>query len=123
MGKYIVAVASVIGLAAAGPAWSAAPAVVLKVGQTERFAAARLQPGERVRCVNAGHVLSVDAPASSAISNGTVWTQPGTTHFHLHVTAKAGGGYIADCGLGGFHWRTAVAGARSPRSSRSYLAI
>jgi hypothetical protein len=68
-------------------------------------------------------VLSVDAPASTAISNGTVWTQPGTTHFHLHVTAKAGGGYIADCGLGGFHWKTAGAGTRSRRPADWYLAI
>ena len=110
-------------LATAGSAWGAAHAVVLKVGQTQRFAAATLRPGERVRCVNDGHVLSVDAPASTAVSNGTVWTQPGTTHFHLHVTAKAGGGYTADCGLGGFHWNTTAAGTRPERSTHSYLAI
>jgi hypothetical protein len=123
MGKCIVAVASVVGLAAAGSAWGAAPVVDLKVGQTHTYTAARLQPGEKVRCVNDGHVLSVEVPASPATSNGTVWTQPGTTHFHLHVTAKAGGGYTADCGLGGFHWRTALTGTRAQRPTNSYLAI
>ena len=127
MGKCIVAVASVVGLATAGSASAAstnAPrAVVLKVGQTQRIGAARLRPGDKVHCVNDGHVLSVDAPASRAISNGTVWTQAGTTHFHLHVTAKRGG-YVVDCGLGGFHWSPAITGTRQPgRSTKPFFAI
>jgi hypothetical protein len=128
MGKCIVAVASVVGLATAGSAWAAptnAPrAVVLKVGETQRIGVARLRPGDEVHCVNDGHVLSVDAPSSRAISNGTVWTQAGTTHFHLHVTAKSGGGYVVDCGLGGFHWSPAVTGTRQPRrSTKPFFAI
>jgi hypothetical protein len=129
MGKCIVAVACIVALGAAGSAWAAGPPsgsgpVVVKVGETRSFAASRLQPGERVRCINNGHVLSVDAPASSAISNGTVWTQSGTIHFHLHVTATKSGGYVVDCGLGGFHWAPiAAAGTKLHRTTDSYLAI
>ena len=123
MSRCILAVACLVGLAVVGSAWGAVPAVVLKVGQSRSFTAARLAPGEKVSCVNHGHVLSVDAPASPAISNGTVWTQPGATHFYLHVTAKIAGGYTADCGLGGFHWKTATASTRPDRPTHSYLAI
>lgn len=129
MGKGIVVAASVVGLAAAaGSACAAAPsnvprAVVLKVGQTQRFSAAKLRPGEKVRCAYEGHVISVAAPASSDISNGTVWTQPGTTHFHLHVTAKKRGGYVVDCGLGGFHWAPTVAGTSQTHRPTDPLAI
>jgi hypothetical protein len=124
MGKWIIAVPCVVGLAAAGSAWAAPPhmsrAVVVKLGQTRSFAAARLRPGETVRCVDSGHVLSVEAPASSAISNGTVWTQGGATRFHLHVTAEKGGGFVVDCGPGGFHWApVAVAGKKPERSAAS----
>ena len=129
MGKYVLAVASLLGLAAAGSAWAAptsnAPrAVVVEVGHARAFAAARLRPGERVSCVNHGHVLTVEAPASPAISNGTVWTRAGTTRFHLHVTAKRGGGYVVDCGLGGFHWAPALAAKEQPaQPASSFLAI
>jgi hypothetical protein len=89
----------------------------VKVGQTRTFGAASLRPGETVRCVNNGRVLSVEVPASPAISNGTVWTQPGTTHFHLHVTAQKDGSFVVDCGLGGFHWAPLVAAGTPPQGS------
>jgi hypothetical protein len=128
MGKCIVAVASVVALVAAGSAWATAAStppgtVILKVGQTERFAAARLRPGETIRCVNNGHVLSVEAPASPAISNGTVWTRAGTTHFHLHVTAEKRGGFVVDCGLGGFHWAPIAAGNKQPKQPPDWVLI
>jgi hypothetical protein len=114
MSKWVVAVVSVVALAGAGSAWGApsrpAAGIVVKVGQSRTFAAGALRPGETVRCVDEGHVLSVEAPGSPAISNGTVWTQSGTRHFHLHVTVKKGGGYVVDCGPGGFHFAPAVAG-------------
>jgi hypothetical protein len=113
MSKWVVPVVSVVALVAAGSAWGAlsrpAVGIVVKVGQTRTFAAGALRSGETVRCADDGHVLSVEAPASPAISNGTVWTQAGTRHFHLHVTATNGGGYVVDCGLGGFHFAPAVA--------------
>jgi hypothetical protein len=127
MGKWIIAVPCAVGLAAAGSAWGAARlnvprAVVVEFGQTRVLAAARLRPGETVRCVNHGHVLSVEAPASPAVSNGTVWTEAGTTPFHLHVKAEKGGGFVVDCGLGGFHWAAVAAGNRHPqRPTDSYL--
>jgi hypothetical protein len=129
MGKCIVAAASVFVLAAAGSAWAAGPsnaarAVVVKVGRSHVLAAGTLRPGETVRCVDHGRVLSVEAPASPAVSNGTVWTQAGATRFHLHVTAKKGGGYVVDCGPGGFHWVQAVPGNKAPRRpSDSFLAL
>ena len=89
--------------------------VVVKLGQTRSFAAARLRPGETVRCVNNDHVLSVQVPASPAVSNGTVWTQAGTTQFHLHVTAEQRGGFVVDCGLGGFHWAPVARGDKPPQ--------
>src|SRR5262245_42418406 len=129
MGRYGVAVAFAVGLFAAGSALAAPPsnarAVVVKVGHTRAFSAARLRPGEKVRCVDNGHVLSVEAPASPAVSNGTVWTQPGTARFHLHVTAKKkGGGYVVDCGPGGFRWAPIVARDKQlGRPADSFLAI
>jgi hypothetical protein len=130
MGRYGVAVACgvvglfVVGSASAAPPSNAHRAVVVKVGHARAFSAARLRPGEKIRCVDAGHVLSVEAPASPAVSNGTVWTQPGTVRFHLHVTARKGGGYVVDCGPGAFHWAAVVAGDKQPgRPAGSFLAI
>jgi hypothetical protein len=113
MGKCVVAMVSVVALAAAGSAWGAPSrpprAVVVNVGRTRAFTAAELRPGGTVRCVDGGHSLSLTAPpVSPATSVGTVWTQAGTRHFHLYVDVKSGGGYQVACGLGGSHWAPAV---------------
>jgi hypothetical protein len=119
MGKWIVGATLVVGLAAAGSASatpSKAPApVVVKVGQTRAFAPSRLRPGQRVQCVDDGHMLSIEAPSSPAISTGTVWTQAGTPHFHLHVTPVKAGGYVVNCGPGAIHWTPIAAGNKQAR--------
>jgi hypothetical protein len=113
MRKWVVAVVSVVALMAAGSAWGApsrpADGIIVKAGQKRTYVRGAIRPGETVRCADDGHVLSVEAPDSPAISNGTVWTQAGTRHFHLHVTVKQGGGYVVDCGVGGFHFAPAAA--------------
>ena len=100
----MVAVVSVLALVAAGSAFGASsksPALVIKPGYKRTFTKLELRPGATIRCMDEGHVLTVQAPAAPWLSIGTVWERAGTRHFHPWVDVKPGDGFVVQCGLGG----------------------
>jgi hypothetical protein len=109
--QRLAVLVSIAALVVVGSAWalpSKAPGpLVVKPGYSRAFARLDLPPGSIVRCVNEGHAISIQIPAPSIaearfpiISMGTVWTRPGTEHFHLHVVFERRS-YLVSCGLGG----------------------